>query len=77
MKTPMVGLDSYTALLLASARCGFSSHHGPVLAVRIESESRSLRLMSALRRTPPTTTISATCAPEGRWGGGGRQEVKG
>lgn len=46
------------ALLLARALCGSLFHQAPLLASLISLSDRSLMLMSALRRTPPTTTIS-------------------
>ena len=38
--------------------CGAFFHHSPDLAWRIRSSDRLDRLIIALRRTPPTTTIS-------------------
>ena len=53
------GRSSYTAELLANCRWTLSSHHLPDLAPLILSSDRLLREMRALRRTPPTTTMSA------------------
>ena len=46
--------------MLASPLCGFCSYHLPLLAWRIRSSDKLLNEIMALRRTPPTTTISPT-----------------